>query len=91
MAQILTIQKSQIRIFEGRLSHKSSLFEVTPYIESLYIIWNGIHYEPFFFPIPIYQTFHNIFVLQKSIVKSGCNFIEKQLHTRYFHNQVVNV
>jgi len=35
-------------IFEGRLSHKSLLFDVTPYIESLQI-WNGIQYEPFYF------------------------------------------
>jgi hypothetical protein len=36
-------------IFEGRFSHKSILFDVTLYIESLQIIWNGIQYEPFYF------------------------------------------
>jgi hypothetical protein len=36
-------------IFEGRLSHKILLFDVTPYIESLQIIWNGIQYEPIYF------------------------------------------
>jgi hypothetical protein len=36
-------------IFEGKISHKSLLLDVTPYIESLYIIWNGIQYEPFYF------------------------------------------
>jgi hypothetical protein len=35
-------------IFEGKVSHKILLFDVTPYIESLYIIWNEIQYEPFY-------------------------------------------
>jgi len=29
-------------IFEGRISHESVLLDVTPYIESIEIIWNGI-------------------------------------------------
>jgi hypothetical protein len=36
-------------IFEGIFSHKSLLFDVTLYIESLQLIWNGIQYEPFYF------------------------------------------
>ncbi len=43
------IKSNLIMIFEGRFSHKSLLFDVTLYIESLQIIWNGIQYEPFYF------------------------------------------
>jgi hypothetical protein len=38
-------------IFEGIISHKILLFDITPYIESLYIIFNGIQYEPFYFNV----------------------------------------
>jgi hypothetical protein len=36
-------------IFEGIISHKILLFDITPYIESLWIIFNVIQYEPFYF------------------------------------------
>jgi hypothetical protein len=36
-------------IFEGRISYKSLFLDATPYIESVYIIWNEIQYEPFYF------------------------------------------
>jgi hypothetical protein len=52
-------------IFEGRLSHKSLLLDVTPYIESLYIIWNGNQYEPFYL-LPFQSINLSIFLYFKS-------------------------
>jgi hypothetical protein len=50
---ILTIKKSLIKVWlwflKEEISYEISLLDVTPYIESLYIIWNGIQYEPFYF------------------------------------------
>jgi hypothetical protein len=43
------VQKPLIKVFDERLSHKVFLSDVMPYIESLWIIWNGIKYQPFYF------------------------------------------
>ncbi len=52
-------------IFEGRFSHKSLLFDVTLYIESLQLIWNRIQYEPFYF-LPFQPINQSIFLYFKS-------------------------
>jgi hypothetical protein len=52
-------------IFEGIFSHKSLLFDVTLYIESLQISWNGIQYEPFYF-LPFQSIDQSIFLYFKS-------------------------
>jgi hypothetical protein len=54
-------------IFEGKFSHKSLLFDFTPYIESLYINWNGIQYRPFYF-LPFQ------FMLVHISKKKSCHF-----------------
>jgi hypothetical protein len=43
------VQKPLIKVFDERRSHKVFLSDVMPYIESLWIIWNGIKYQPFYF------------------------------------------
>jgi hypothetical protein len=53
------------------------LFDVTSHLWVItnHLGWNSI-WSLLFSSILVYQSIH-IFVLQKSIVKSGCTFIEK--------------
>jgi hypothetical protein len=81
MAQILTIQKFLIKNWLGFLKedyHMKVYYLMLHHILShyIYLEWNSL-WTFFFSSILIYQPFHDIFVLQKSIVKSGCTFIEK--------------
>jgi hypothetical protein len=47
---ILTIQKSLIKIgFLREDIHIKVYYLIPPYMESIYIIWNEIQYEPFYF------------------------------------------
>jgi len=79
-------------IFEGRLSHKSLLFDVTPYIESLYIIWNGIQYEPFYF-LPFKLSTNPYFLNFKSpvwkvyVLLLKNNYIGILIIKLWMHNQ----
>jgi len=75
--ELMAINKENKHVVVQDTTQTILLFDVTSYLWVItnHLGWNSI-WSLLFSSILVYQSIH-IFVLQKSIVKSGCTFIEK--------------
>jgi len=73
--------------FEGRLSHKHTLFHVAPHIELVYRIWNENQSELFNF-LPFETINLAVFLDLKSPLQKVGIIMSKNNYT-CFHNQVI--